>query len=163
MSESHQRYGPFKRILFCTDFSRNADFAFEFAIEQASRNPDCVLYLLHVIPEPEAQFWRTYIYEVENLDEKAKQDMDAKVAETYLPGIPAGIHYEVEFRIGKDYMQILEFASEKNVDLIIIGRHGQSSFGKVLFGNVTEKVTRHAECPVLVIPLRFEKRTQKSS
>ncbi len=158
MTEPIRRYGPFQRILFCTDFSSNADFAFEFAVDIAARSPDCILYLFHVIPEPEAQFWKTYIYEVENIDEKAKQDMDAKLSESYLSRIPSGIRYEVEFRIGKDYMQILDFAKEKNIDLIIIGRHGQSAFGKVLFGNVTEKITRHAECPVLMIPLSFEKR-----
>ena len=59
-------------------------------------------------------------------------------------------------RIGKDYLKILEFAEEKNIDLIIIGRQGRSSLGKVLFGNVTEIITRKANCAVLVIPLSFE-------
>ena len=55
----------FQRILFCTDFSRNADLAFSFALDLARRTPGTLLYLLHVIPEPEAQFWKTYLYEVE--------------------------------------------------------------------------------------------------
>ena len=60
----------FQRILFCTDFSEHADLAFDFAVDAAKRRPGCTLYLLHVIPEPEAQFWKTYIYEVDGVDTK---------------------------------------------------------------------------------------------
>jgi len=162
MPESHSRYGTFKRILFCTDFSENAHFAFDFAVDIADRNKDCTLYLLHVIPEVEAQFWKTYIYEMEDIDDKAKRDLESKVAEDYASKIPPNIKFAVEYRMGKDYMEILNFAKEKEIDLIIIGRQGQSSFQKILFGNVTEKVTRHAECPVLVIPLKFKMKMEQS-
>ena len=46
----------YQRILFCTDFSENADFAFPFAVDAAARRPGSELYLLHVIPESDAQF-----------------------------------------------------------------------------------------------------------
>ena len=39
----------------------NVEAAFDFALEAASHNPGATLYLLHVIPEPEVQFWKTYI------------------------------------------------------------------------------------------------------
>lgn len=144
---------PFRRILFCTDFSENADFAFDYALDAAVRRPECTLYLLHVIPEPDAQFWKTYIYEVDDVDKKAKEDIDAKVAATYLPRVPEGVELKVEMCVGKDYLKILEFAKEKDVDLIVMGRHGHSRLDKVLFGNVTEKVVRKADCAVLVVPL----------
>jgi nucleotide-binding universal stress UspA family protein len=147
---------PYRRILFCTDFSENADFAFDFAIDAVRRRPGCVLYLLHVIPEPEAQFWKTYIYEVDDIDAKAKHDIDAKIAAAYTPRVPEGIDFRVEFRIGRDYIKILEFADENGIDLIIIGRQGHSAFGTMLFGNVTERVARKAPCPVLVIPLDYK-------
>ena len=148
-------YGPFKRILFCTDFSENADFAFGFAVEQARRLEGCVLYLLHVVPEPDAQFWRTYLNEVDDVESKGSADMERKIQESYRSRLPAGVDMQVEIRSGADYDQILGFAEERQVDLLIMGRQGRSSFGKVLFGNVTEKVVRKARCPVLVIPLSF--------
>jgi nucleotide-binding universal stress UspA family protein len=149
---------PFRRILFCTDFSENADFAFDFAIDSARRRPGCILYLLHVIPEPDAQFWKTYLYEVDDIDEKARADIDAKIDSTYRPRVPEGVDFQVEIRIGRDYIKILEFARERDVDLIILGRHGHTGIEKVLFGNVTEKVARKAECAVLIIPLAFERK-----
>ena len=143
---------PYQRILFCTDFSENADMAFTYALDAAVRRPGSMLYLLHVIPEPDAQFWKTYIYEVEGVDEKAKQDIDQKIAEVYLPRIPETVEFKVVMTIGRDYVQILEFAQQEKADLIVVGRHGRSALENVLFGNVAEKVVRKAPCPVLVVP-----------
>ena len=71
----------FKKILFCTDFSANADFAFSFACKAAVSNENATLILLHVSPEPDAQFWKGYIYEVGDMDAKARADIDQRVAE----------------------------------------------------------------------------------
>lgn len=158
MAENTLPESPYQRILFCTDFSENADMAFAYALDAAVRRPGVTLYLLHVIPEPEAQFWKTYIYEVEGVDEKAKQDIDQKIAEVYLPRIPETIQFEVVMSIGRDYIKILEFAQKESVDLIVIGRHGRSALENVLFGNVAEKVVRKAPCAVLVVPGEVGKR-----
>ncbi len=159
MSPIPPPYGPFKRILFCTDFSENADFAFNFALEQARHSPTCTLYLLHVVPEPDAQFWRTYVGEVEDVEAKGRKDMEDKIRETYASRVPSTVRFRVVIRKGMDHQEILDFAGEQKVDLLIIGRQGRSSLGKVFFGNVTEKVVRKSRCPVLVVPLSFETAT----
>jgi nucleotide-binding universal stress UspA family protein len=153
---------PYRRILFCTDFSENADFAFDNAIDAARRRPGCALYLLHVIPEPEAQFWKTYIYEVDDIDTKAKRDIDAKVDETYRPRVPEGLAFHVEMRVGKDWARILEYADEIDADLIVIGRQGSGALTTLLFGNVTEKVARKAKCAVLIVPLSWERKQESA-
>jgi len=145
----------FKRILFCTDFSESADAAFEFALDMAIRRPDSTLYLLHVIHEPDAQYWKTQLAEVENINAEAQKAIDAKVASAYLSRVPKGLQVRVEFRIGPDAASILEFAKATQIDVIILGRHGHSSVGKALFGSVAEKIVRKAECAVLVVPLSY--------
>jgi nucleotide-binding universal stress UspA family protein len=147
----------FKRILFCTDFSESADAAFDFAVDAAVRRPGSTLYLFHVIHEPDAQFWKSYLAEVENINDDAKKAIDAKVAAAYLSRIPPGLEVKVEFRIGPDAATILEFAKATQVDVIILGRHGHSSVGKALFGSVAEKIVRKAECAVLIVPLSYAK------
>jgi nucleotide-binding universal stress UspA family protein len=147
----------FKNILFCTDFSESADAAFEFALDSAIRRPGSTLYLLHVIHEPDAQFWKSYLAEVENINDDAKKAIDAKVAAAYLSRVPEGVQVKVEFRIGPDAATILEFAKATQIDVIILGRHGRSSVGKTLFGSVAEKIVRKAECAVLVVPLSYAK------
>ncbi len=145
----------FKRILFCTDFSESADAAFEFALDAAIRRPGSTLFLLHVIHEPDAQFWKSYIAEIDNVNAEAKRTIDAKIAATYLRRVPTGVDLKVEFRIGADAATILEFAKSAQADVIILGRHGRSGVGKALFGSVAEKIVRKAECAVLVVPLSY--------
>lgn len=141
-----------QRILFCTDFSESADVAFEYALDAALRQPGSTLYLLHVIPEPDAQFWKSYIAEVDNVDADAKRAIDEKVDAAYRSRVPPNLELKVEFRIGPDAATILEFAKAARIELIVLGRQGHSRAGQVLFGSVTEKVVRKAECPVLVVP-----------
>jgi len=152
MSPNDLPESPYRRVLFCTDFSANADHAFAFALDAAARRPGCALTILHVIPEPEAQFWKTYIYELDGVDEKARRDIDDRMAEAYLSRVPAGVVVDVEVRIGRDYVEILDCASRREADLIVLGRHGRSGIGDLLFGGVADKVTRKAPCPVLVVP-----------
>lgn len=147
----------FQRILFCTDFSENADFAFSFALDAATRRPGCQLDLLHVIPESEAQFWKTYIYEVEDVDSKAKHDVDERI-ETYRSRLPEHVTLNVKIRMGKDSQEILTFARQRQIDLIVMGRQGRGALQRALFGNVTEKVVRNADCAVLVVPLSYARR-----
>ncbi|MDZ7315897.1 MAG: universal stress protein [candidate division KSB1 bacterium] len=148
----------YDRILFCTDFSENADFAFHYALAAALRSRYGTLHILHVIPEPEAQFWRTYLYEVDNVEEKAQQAVQQKIRDSYLTLIPEQVPYKVELRVGKAAEEILNYARQIDADLIVMGREGSSGIGKALFGNVTEKIARKAECPVLIIPYSFEKK-----
>jgi nucleotide-binding universal stress UspA family protein len=49
-----------------------------------------------------------------------------------------------------DYV-ILEYAEEKNIDLIVVGTRGRSGFKKLLLGSVTSSVVSYAHCPVMVV------------
>jgi nucleotide-binding universal stress UspA family protein len=152
------RLGHYRKILFCTDFSENAKFAFDFAVDAAIRNVGCTLTLLHVIPEPDAQFWKGYIYEVGDMDAKARADIDCAVDADYRPRVPDGIAFEAEMRIGEAARTILDFAEQEGVGLIILGRQGRGAITQWLLGNVTGKVVRKATCPVLVVPMAFREK-----
>ncbi len=152
----------YSKILFCTDFSDNADFAFYHALALAQQNDNVYLHILHVLPEPEAQFWRTYLYEVENVDAKAREDMDRKIQQTYLHKIPKWKQTTIAIRKGIAAEQILNYAKEIDADLIVMGRQGSSALAKPLFGNVTEKIARKAKCPVLIVPHSFEKKMERA-
>jgi nucleotide-binding universal stress UspA family protein len=54
--------------------------------------------------------------------------------------------------LGTPDRNIVEQATKEGSDLIVISTHGRSSLSHVLLGSVTEKVVRHAPCPVLCIP-----------
>jgi nucleotide-binding universal stress UspA family protein len=145
----------FKQILFCTDFSESAAAAFEFAIDATIRRPGSILHLLHVIHEPDAQFWQSYLAEVDNLEDQSRRAIDEHIRAAYLARVPAGVEVKVEVRAGPAAAIILDFAKTNRIDLIIIGRHGHGGVSKTLFGGVAEKIVRKAACPVLVVPLDY--------
>jgi nucleotide-binding universal stress UspA family protein len=47
--------------------------------------------------------------------------------------------------------QILEYAREEDIGLIVMGSRGLSDIGGLVLGSVTHKVLHHAECPVLAV------------
>ena len=46
---------------------------------------------------------------------------------------------------------IIEYATQGNYDLIVIGSHGRTGLSRAVLGSVAERVVRHAPCPVLVV------------
>ncbi|MDC7125679.1 MAG: universal stress protein [Spirochaetales bacterium] len=143
----------FKKILFCTDFNTDAMTAFHYTLNIASGNENSKIIIFHAIPEPDAQFWKTYIYETdEDVDAKAKHDIDKKIKETYIPIIPDTISYSTHFAVGNVGEEILTFSEENDTDLIVIGRGAGANMVNRLLGNFTEKIIRKSKCPVLVVP-----------
>ncbi|MGG6460791.1 MAG: universal stress protein [Candidatus Eiseniibacteriota bacterium] len=49
-----------------------------------------------------------------------------------------------------DYV-ILEYAEEKEMDLIVVGTKGRSGFRKLLLGSVASSIMTYSHCPVLII------------
>ena len=142
----------FQKILFCTDFNTDAMSAFHYALNIAVGNQGSELTIFHVIPEPDAQFWNSYIYEVDDVDNKAKNDIASKISAAYLNKIPEGIPYSVRTVTGNVGEQILKASQKENIDLIIIGRGKGSNLINRLLGDFTKKLIHKAHCPVLVVP-----------
>lgn len=47
--------------------------------------------------------------------------------------------------------QIVEYATEIEADMIVMGTHGYKGLEKIMFGSVADKVVRAANCPVTTI------------
>jgi nucleotide-binding universal stress UspA family protein len=148
-----------KTILFCTDFSHNADEAYEYACDIARAHPGAEIVILHVFPDPEAQFWNSYLPEMDDLHQQALKDVEQEIQRRYQHALGDIVTHRVVLS-GKDYQQILEYANTHPVDLIVIGRQGKSEWGTLLFGNVTEKISRHADCAVLIVPMSYVEKHQ---
>lgn len=151
---AYQRY---KKVLFCTDFSENSNFAFEFALGIAQRN-EGLLYILHVIPgNPHQSFAEKYITreDLENIQKSnIEEDLEIKYKEHYLKKMQNGIKFEIVTKIGREYEEIIKFAEREKVDLIVVGTHGRTGLEHVFYGSVAENVIRYSPSPVLVIPSR---------
>ncbi len=47
--------------------------------------------------------------------------------------------------------EILSFADQESMDMIVMGTHGRKGIDRVLFGSVAEKIVKAAKMPVLTI------------
>ena len=103
----------FSKILFCTDFSRESVAAFSYALELCRASKDAEIILFHVIPEPDAQFWKTYIYELDQIDEKAKEAIDQQFAEDYLSRVPAGTRVSTRVAVGNAGQQVISLEKDR--------------------------------------------------
>ncbi len=56
-----------------------------------------------------------------------------------------------ESRSGAPADEILEYASQRDIDLIVMGTHGREGIARALLGSVAETVVRKASCPVLTV------------
>ena len=63
------------------------------------------------------------------------------------------VKIETELIIAKESIvaEIIEFAEQRSIDLIIMGTRGRTGFKKLLLGSVASGVVTYSHCPVLVI------------
>lgn len=53
--------------------------------------------------------------------------------------------------VGQPFYEIVRYAKEHQIDLIVLGTHGRGALSHLLIGSVAEKVVRKAPCPVLTV------------
>jgi nucleotide-binding universal stress UspA family protein len=62
-----------------------------------------------------------------------------------------GIDVVTAVATGTPHTEILEYADEHDVDLVVMGTHGRTGVERHLLGSVTEKVVRMADAPVVTV------------
>ena len=110
--------------------------------------------LLHVVEDPVATLaWSSAIdlpdlSELRNsLVEEATRHLERYRTGATSPGVPT----LTSVRVGQPTDTITEYARSADVDLVVMGTHGQSSRAGMLLGSVAARVVRFAPCPVLTL------------
>jgi nucleotide-binding universal stress UspA family protein len=140
------------RILVPTDFSKYSQNALQYAVAFADKF-GAELHLLHVVQDlalfvPDTVTGTPPVVPpVEQLTAAVREGLQRVVRDNGLERLRVC----PEVREGTPFYEIIRFAKEKDVDLIVMGTHGRSGLAHVLLGSVTEKVVRKAPCPVLTV------------
>lgn len=141
-----------KKILFPTDFSDCAKTAQRYAWTLAQQF-QAELHVLHVMadvmmmmPEPGLSLSLPQNYLVD-LKTEAEQALDKVLAGAAQPGQKI----VRALRMGNPFAEIVKYAEEMEIDLIVVGTHGRGALAHMLIGGVAEKVVRKAKCPVLSV------------
>ena len=153
---------PFSRVLVAIDGSISSMHTIDYAISIAMKNNSqlVILYVIDVYKYPylpssiilaptfgsekyleernEAEEQMNKIKE--KYKQKTKNNIDSKELKT-----------EIVEGAKSAATTIMEYAESENIDLIIIGSRGRTSFKKLLLGSVSSDIIKNAHCAVLVV------------
>jgi len=142
-----------KKILYPTDFSELSLSAVPYVLEFA-RLFDAEVHCLHVVDEA-YQYWMgagetavPMVIPSDDLKKTAEPQLDDFIKQHFGPDSSAVIRVVVA---GRPFLEIIQYARENIMDLIIISTHGRGALASMLLGSVTEKVVRKAPCAVLIV------------
>ena len=143
---------PFKKILCPTDFSEPACRAIKAAGELAETF-SAELILLHVVGAIPALDTPTGMvgFDVSAYQKELTDSAETSLQERLEKHIPETVTARTLVVHGEAAHEINRVAKEEGVDLLVVSTHGATGWRERIFGSVTEKVLRHAECPVLTI------------
>ncbi|MGE3276446.1 MAG: universal stress protein [Vicinamibacterales bacterium] len=141
-----------KSVLVPTDFSETSEVALRYGRALAEKF-DATLHLVHVVQEPFAQPWavEAYGFSLASLQEQWQQDAAHRLDEALPEAERAASHAKVCTILGHPVVELLRYAEEQQVDLIVMGTHGRGPLGHMVMGSVAERIVRKAPCPVLTV------------
>lgn len=155
-----------KRILAPTDLSELSQVGVRYALNLAKAvGAEVTVY--HVVSSEELLWYGEKIKEKTafgppySVLEKYQSAL-AQFLKTHFSELTSSVKVHAKVELGKPDENIVEEAKKEGVDLIVISTHGRTGLSHMLLGSVTEKVVRHAPCPVLSIrPWDGQKASQK--
>ena len=170
-----------RKILFATDLSEKARYAFSYAADVAARYSARIV-ILHVrenLPEkPEAAIremlgekqWKALSEQhekvaMDSLIGKRSENKLIKMAlgclgEKYDEELSPNADQDLEIVVksGNIVEEIISQAASKNCGMIIMGYSSRNMLAESILGGICRKVLRRSQYPVLLVPTPYEKR-----
>jgi nucleotide-binding universal stress UspA family protein len=139
--------GLFTRILVATDGSERNRAAVEEAL-RIGRACNAQVHAMYVadISALESASADVMIRDTWELVQREGEETLARVRE-----IAGGVRLETVLREGRPAQEIVKYAQDQGIDLIVIGTQGKRGIERFLLGSVAESIIRSAPCRVLVV------------
>ncbi len=143
-----------KKILLPLDGSRLGEIAIPFAEALAlAFNAEIILFQVYTPSTIETGY---RVPEITLATQREIEEYIKEFAQSYLR------QWEIKFqekglvtscvlKLGSPADQILEYAEENGIDLIVMSTHGRSGIGRWVFGSVTDKVLHSGDMAVLTV------------
>ena len=147
------------RILLATDGSNDAAFAARTAVNLANKTGS-ELHVVYVEEVPRRLSYSESASLEEMIDPEFEEQMRqhaqaaaSRLLEEQVQKIreAGGEIAQAHPRFGRPYVEIVHLAEELDVGIVVVGSRGEGGVRRVLMGNVSDSVVRHAHCPVLVV------------
>lgn len=155
------------KILIALDYSDNKETVFDTAVSLA-KTTGANLMLLHVLAEDEPGFpvipsytyypvlddydYKLYQKKLEDYKQRGIDFLQKKAQAAKM----AGINTEITQSAGNPGRSICELANTWSADLILVGSRGLKGIKEMFLGSVSNYVTHHAPCSVLIVRSHVE-------
>ena len=137
-------------ILVPVDFSDCSDTAVKYGYALAEAF-GATLHLVNVVQDPYTMPWATEGFAAPIGDLLTDWERQAKCRLAALVPTEALAPTVVSTPVGSPSREIVAYAVQHRIDLIVLGTHGRAPIGHMLLGSVAERVVRTAPCPVLTV------------
>ena len=139
-------------VLVPTDFSDTSAVALRYGKALAEAF-GASLHVLHVVQEPFAQPWavEAYGFSLANLQEEWVREAKTRMDATLTTEERAKFDAQTLTLLGHPVVEILKYATDHPIDLIVLGVRGRGPLNQIMMGSVAERVVRKAPCPVLTV------------
>ena len=141
-----------KKILCTTDFSEASLEALKYAVSLA-RSTQARLILIYVVNQKMLSEGLNFarVTAPEDLGKEMADEARRRLKMLIPVEQRDGTDWETTIRSGNPAQEVIRYARENSVDMIVIGTAGHSGIDRMMFGSTAEKVVRGAHCSVLTV------------
>lgn len=136
-------------ILIPTDGSEGAEDAAHHGMRLANAFDATV----HIVSVVDVRSYNTDLADIDRIVRQHREALEERAQEAVTTLEELATKHEVAYESGIEHgipnELILSYASNHNIDLIVMGTHGRTGLDRFLLGSVTERVVRTSEIPAL--------------
>jgi len=152
----------FKKIMIATDGSACSELAADKGIEFARLSGGTV-YAIHVISKAYLSAMDGGAYPAlgvspywESIKEAFQKNGQQALNYVKDLGKNKGVNVESVLLEGNPSEELIRYAEENKMDIIIMGTLGKSGIDRFLLGSVTENLLHHSNVPVMVVKEKYK-------
>ena len=148
----------YKNILYCTDFSEDANIAFFHALDLAKKYK-AKLHIMHV-PHSSYAYCRHIVDEhvpegaiggEAFFNEEVEKAAETALKEEYEKKLGDFKDYVYVIKNGSPDVEIIRYAKKNHIDVIVMGTLGKSEQDRIVHGSTVANVSKYAHCHVIAI------------
>jgi len=148
----------YNNILYCTDYSEDAESAFDHAYDQAKKHK-AKLHIMNVIASvnpckvctDETRSKEECQKESQEKDERRRLEELGALKKVYREKCQELKDCCFIVRVGSPDVEIIQYADENYVDMIIMGTAGRNEKKRLIYIKTAANVSKYANCQVITI------------